>query len=104
MNIDKKAENEQIAQAIIEHINSAYSMYKKGELGSEPTLTATYLLDYILQHRVCPFYKGLDLRKEQQNRIRGILTTLVNSGKISSSIGVGENGQEARCYEPVGEK
>jgi hypothetical protein len=63
----------------------------------EPSITAAYLREALPPRLWAP---GTSV-KEQNRVIYAALSKLVKAGKLEASIGVGDHGKEARCYEPA---
>lgn len=92
-------EKQQLEIIILEFIKQSYETWRQRKVGHEPCITVTLTLDYLLQHGACPKNLKFAVRRKQQSMVRSLLTGLLNRGKLTSSIGLGERGGEARCYE-----
>jgi hypothetical protein len=101
-----KEERLELAVLLITHVNDTYRAVKSGP---EPTLTATYLLDYALQHGRCPESLKFATRRRQQSLVRSVLESARRNGSLGSSLGLDalparRRGRtlprEVRLYEP----
>jgi hypothetical protein len=90
------AEPQLLIDLLVAHVNDCYAHVS----GKEPRLSATYLLDYVLQHGRCPWNVKYATRRRQQALVRSALTSAVNAGKLDTSLGSSDSGGEVRLYEP----
>jgi hypothetical protein len=95
-----QTDRKQIADLLVQFVTESYDSWKNRQSGREPNLTATILRDAILQMGDCPRSLKLMAPRQRDSSIRTILASLVREGALGTSIGSGEHGREARCYEP----
>ena len=87
--------------AISQEITDIYSRYKRGLLRHEPSLTVTYLTDVMeMTGSVRDFFPIY--RKTARRMVQAACDRMVRAGQLTTSIGCGEHGRDARCYEPKG--
>ncbi len=103
MNTDREV----ISTLALDFIGGAYESWRvrcRDDIRArkkEPSLTATIVRDYILGHANCPNSLRFESRKRSDAVVRSILASLKQRRILTTSIGIGEYGGEARCYEPV---
>jgi len=98
------------AERFIEYnVRYEYETYLKerqwsGNSGlKEPSITLGVVAGYVRRHlsESAPYLpNNTSFTKWAYSVARAALSRLVRSGKLRTSLGVGLNGQEARCYEP----
>ena len=109
----RKTDPQVIAEAeeiIEEYVRDSYASYRTDRQfdsrRKEPSITLGTVAGYLRQHSIaghCPFGTergNKPFTRWTYNVARAALGRLVRSKKLRTSLGVGLNGQEARCYEP----
>ena len=99
------AEAEEIVEDYVRFRYANWQITRQIDSGAkEPSITLGLIAAYLGDGRIggkSPY--GRDNRsatKWTYNVARAALGRLVRSGKLRTSLGVGLNGQESRCYEP----
>lgn len=87
-----------VVKVVLETYESFNSAKKAGCNNKEPNLSVTFVRD-MLPYTPRDFDSLPDSRKSLYTL--NALEKARKSGKISSSLGGGRNGQEVRCYEPL---
>ena len=107
----RKTDPQVIAEAeeiIEEFVRDSYANYRTerqfDSRRKEPSITLGTVAGLLQQHRIAdsaPYLPGnTSFTKWTYSVARAALGRLVRSKKLRTSLGVGLNGQEARCYEP----
>lgn len=92
-------EKTRLEAAIIDTVESIYDRYNSGLLGREPNLTVTYLVDTMeITGSVRDFFPTY--RRIGRQMVQAACDKLVRAGRLTTSLGLGEHDNEARCYEP----
>ena len=93
-------EKTRLEAVIIETISDTYERYNGGLLSREPSITVTYLVDLMeITGSVRDFFPT-SYRKMGRQMVQAACDKLVRAGRLTTSLGLGENGNETRCYEP----
>lgn len=92
-------EKTRLEAAITDAIESIYDRYHNGLLDREPSITVTYLVDTMeITGAVRDFFPTY--RKSGRQLVQAACDRLVRAGHLATSLGLGEHGNETRCYEP----
>jgi hypothetical protein len=82
------------------YVHDAYRYRQPGQ--PEPSISATDILDYLLQHTLCPLTLKHATRKRQQTWVRSLLTTAVRGGRLEASLGAStRRAGEVRLFAPI---
>jgi hypothetical protein len=93
-------ERSDIEDIVLDYVHQAYRHRQPGQ--PEPSISATDVLDYLLQHGRCPATLRYAVRRRQQAWVRALLQTSVTGGRLDTSLGLsGRTGSEVRLYSPV---
>ena len=97
------ADKTRLEAAIAAAITETYERYNGGMVSREPTITVTYLTDLMeITGSVREFFPRT-YRKLGRQMVQAACDKLVRSGALTTSLGLGENDNETRCYGPGAE-